>query len=111
MKTFLFNIKDVARSPVNISDITKRSILNVCWVLDTNLDIQGSTSIHAIFTWNRFLKESSIWASVPEKYCIWNKIEKSSKIRQGKKCLISTFACFLTIITKFNFWKGEWALG
>ena len=29
---------------------------------------------------------------------IWNKIEKSSKSRQGKKILISTFACFLTAI-------------
>ena len=27
---------------------------------------------------------------------IWNKIEKSSKTGQGKKSLISTFACFLT---------------
>ena len=31
---------------------------------------------------------------------IWNKIEKSSKIRQEKKTLISTFACFVTAIAK-----------
>ena len=32
---------------------------------------------------------------------IWNKIEKSSKIGQDKKCLMSTFAClFLTAIAK-----------
>ena len=27
---------------------------------------------------------------------IWNKLEKSSKTGQGKKSLMSTFACFLT---------------
>ena len=31
---------------------------------------------------------------------IWNKIEKSKKIGQDKKSLISTFACFLTAIAK-----------
>ena len=31
---------------------------------------------------------------------IWNKIEKSSKIGQKKKSLISTFACFFTVIAK-----------
>ena len=31
---------------------------------------------------------------------IWRKIEKSSKISQGKKILISTFAYFLTAIAK-----------
>ena len=31
---------------------------------------------------------------------IWNKIEKSSKIGQHKKSLISTFQCFLTVIGK-----------
>ena len=31
---------------------------------------------------------------------IWNKIEKSSKIGQEKKSLISTFAYFLTAIAK-----------
>ena len=31
---------------------------------------------------------------------IWNKIEKSSKTGQGKKSLITTFACFLTAIAK-----------
>ena len=31
---------------------------------------------------------------------IWNKIEKSSKIGQDKKSLISTFACFLTVTAK-----------
>ena len=31
---------------------------------------------------------------------IWNKIEKSSKVGQGKKSLMSTFVCFLTAIVK-----------
>ena len=31
---------------------------------------------------------------------IWNKTEKSSKTGQEKKSLMSTFACFLTAITK-----------
>ena len=31
---------------------------------------------------------------------IWNKAEKSSKTGQGKKSLISTFACFLTATAK-----------
>ena len=31
---------------------------------------------------------------------IWNKIEKFSKIGQGNKSLISTFACFLTDMDK-----------
>ena len=31
---------------------------------------------------------------------IWNKIEKSRKTGQGKKSLISTFACFFTAIAK-----------
>ena len=31
---------------------------------------------------------------------IWNKLEKSSKIGQDKKGLISTFACFLTATAK-----------
>ena len=42
---------------------------------------------------------------------IWNKIEESSKTGQEKKSVISTFACFLTAIAKFNLWKGDWALG
>ena len=31
---------------------------------------------------------------------IWNKLEKSSKIGQDKKSLISTFGCFLTATAK-----------
>ena len=31
---------------------------------------------------------------------IWNKVDKSSKIGQDKKSLISTFACFFTVIAK-----------
>ena len=31
---------------------------------------------------------------------IWNKLEKSSKTGQGKKSLMSTFACFLTATAK-----------
>ena len=42
---------------------------------------------------------------------IWNIIEKSSKSRQEKKSLISTFACFWLLLRKFNFWKRDWALG
>ena len=42
---------------------------------------------------------------------IWGKVEKSSKIGQGKKSLISTFACFWLLLPKFNFWRGDWALG
>ena len=42
---------------------------------------------------------------------IWIKIGKSSKTGQEKKSFISTFACFLLLLPKFNFWKGEWTLG
>ena len=38
---------------------------------------------------------------------IWNKIEKSNKIRQEKKGLISTFVCFLTAIAKIEFLEGR----
>ena len=31
---------------------------------------------------------------------IWNKIEKFNKTGQGKKSLVSIFACFLTAIAK-----------
>ena len=31
---------------------------------------------------------------------IWNRLEKSNKTGQEKKSLISTFACFLTVIVK-----------
>ena len=31
---------------------------------------------------------------------IWNKIDKSTKIGQDKKSLVSTFTCFLTAIAK-----------
>ena len=31
---------------------------------------------------------------------IWNKIEKSSKTGQKKKILMTTVACFLTVIAK-----------
>ena len=31
---------------------------------------------------------------------IWKELEKSDNIRQGKKSLISTFACFLTTTGK-----------
>ena len=40
---------------------------------------------------------------------IWNKRKKSSKNGQGKKSLISTFACVLTAIAKIKFL--EWGLG
>ena len=38
---------------------------------------------------------------------IWNKIEKSSEIGQGKKALISTYACSVTAITKVLFLDGK----
>ena len=37
---------------------------------------------------------------------IWNKLEKFSKTGQGEKSLISTFACFLTAISKVEFVEG-----
>ena len=38
--------------------------------------------------------------------------EKSGKTWQEKKSLISTFACFFwLLLRKFNFCKGDWALG
>ena len=38
---------------------------------------------------------------------IWNKvIRTSSKIGQDYKTLVSAFACFLTAIVNFLFWKG-----
>ena len=42
---------------------------------------------------------------------IWSKSEKSSRIEQGKKSLISTFAGFLTAIAKVYFCEKYWALG
>ena len=42
---------------------------------------------------------------------IWNKLEGSRKTGQDEKSLLSICACFLTAIDKFNFWKGDWALG
>ena len=41
---------------------------------------------------------------------IWNKIEKSSKTRQEKRFDIY-FCVFWLLLPKFNFWKGDWALG
>ena len=38
---------------------------------------------------------------------IWKEIEKSNKIRQGKKSLISVFACFLTTTGKVSFLEGR----
>ena len=55
-------------------------------------------------------KTASARSSNPEQN-IWNKIEKSRKTGQNKKSLISICACFLTAIVKFNFWKGDWAMG
>ena len=37
---------------------------------------------------------------------ILNKMVKSSKTGQGKKSLISTFACFLTVIATAGFFSG-----
>ena len=38
---------------------------------------------------------------------IWNKIDKSSKTREEKKSLKSTFACFLLLLPKFIFCKRD----
>ena len=43
-----------------------------------------------------------VWSDNPGQN-IWNKIEKSSKIGQEKKSLISTFEGFLTAIAKVKF--------
>ena len=42
---------------------------------------------------------------------IWNKTDKSSKIEQDKKSLISTFACFWLSLPKCNLLKGHRVLG
>ena len=50
-----------------------------------------------------FLKVSKIVSFLPNynlKQNIWNTREKSSKSRKERKILISTFACFLTVIAK-----------
>ena len=39
---------------------------------------------------------------------IWHKVQKSSKIGQDFKSLLHNFACFLTAIVKFIFWKEDW---
>ena len=38
---------------------------------------------------------------------IWNKIEKSSEIGQGKNAFISTYAYSVTAITKVLFLEGK----
>ena len=47
-----------------------------------------------------------VWSDNPGQN-IWNKIEKSSKIGQEKKSLISTFEGFLTAIAKVKFLEGR----
>ena len=42
---------------------------------------------------------------------IWHKVKKYSKIGQDFKNVISNFACFLTAIVSFYFWKEYWAPG
>ena len=42
---------------------------------------------------------------------IWQKVRKYSKIGQDLKNVISNFACFWQLLSTFNFWKGDWALG
>ena len=42
---------------------------------------------------------------------IWNKIDKSSKTGQDKKSLTPLSRVFWLLLPKFNFWKGDWALG
>ena len=38
---------------------------------------------------------------------IWNKVQKSSKIRQDQKTLVSIFVYFLTTIAKVQFLEGR----
>ena len=42
---------------------------------------------------------------------IWNKLEKSSKTGQDKKSWYLLLRVFGLLLPKFNFWKGDWALG
>ena len=42
---------------------------------------------------------------------IWNKTDKSDNINQDKKADIYVCGFFKLLLQKFNFWKGEWALG
>ena len=49
----------------------------------------------------RFACSDNLWQN------ILNKIEKSSKIGENKKSLISAFACFLTAIAKVSFLEGR----
>ena len=46
------------------------------------------------------ISEFSIHFTYNPMQSIWNRLEKSSKTGQGKKSLISTFACFLAAIAK-----------
>ena len=63
------------------------SFLNFCYDFDINL----------LFF---FLILYDFFSNYNSGQNIWNKIDKSSKTRQVKKNLISTFACFLTVIAK-----------
>ena len=42
---------------------------------------------------------------------IWRKLKKYSKIGWDFKNVISNFAYFLIVLSAFNFWKEDWALG
>ena len=42
---------------------------------------------------------------------IGHKVKKSSKIGPDFKHFSSNFACFWQLLSKFNFWKEDWALG
>ena len=44
--------------------------------------------------------KGAVWGSLQSMLDTWNKLEESSKTGQGKKSLISTFACFLTATAK-----------
>ena len=61
-------------------------------------------------TINFWITKTASHRSCSPEQNICNKIEKSRKTGQDKKSLISIFACFLTAIAKFNFWKGDQAL-
>ena len=55
-------------------------------------------------------QENSIWWSSNRGQNISNKVETTSKIGQHEKTLIFIFACFLVLLAKFNFYKGDWGL-
>ena len=42
---------------------------------------------------------------------IWKKLEKSSKLDRKRKVWYLLLRVVCLLLPKFNFWKGDWALG